>query len=48
MTDERKRVILRFRVGVSTYAVPIEIVQEVVPTRVHARPVDAGRDLRAG
>ena len=42
MTEERKRVILRFRVGVSAYAVPIEIVQEVVRhhelTRVPSMP----------
>jgi len=42
MTEERKRVILRFQVGVSAYAVPIEIVQEVVRhhelTRVPSMP----------
>jgi len=42
MTEERKRVILRFRAGISAYAVPIEVVQEVVLqeewTRVPSMP----------
>ncbi|HXH40126.1 MAG TPA: chemotaxis protein CheW [Thermoanaerobaculia bacterium] len=42
MTEDLKRVILRFRVGMSAYAAPIEVVQEVVQqeefTRVPSMP----------